>query len=332
LPATTAHQPSSAATTAASNAHGHHSVEESAGTGAGDTVTLDEALVGDALVGVAVGLSVVGVADAVVGVGVGVGVFVGVGVVVVGVGVGVGAALVGVGVALAGSVGLGVSLGEGAVSVGVAVALSEGDGVRDGIVGSDTDGRPVGSEMLPLPPHAVRSSPPVSASVATAALRRASIACPLVVAASRSRSRGVHATDRRGSAAGRRQAQRRSAGTEAITWSTCWPQPDQVILPQERQGAGRHMRTSSRRGECAENTPGGIVFVTAIRREDSRDVPTGDLPEVRQRDVGRLRPARRPGDARCAEEQAVRLPADPVAGRAPLRRSQDQGLTRPISA
>lgn len=37
------------------------------------------------------------------------------------------------------------------------------------------------------------------------------------------------------------QVQRLSLGTRAITWLTCWPQPDQVVRPQERQRAGLHM-------------------------------------------------------------------------------------------
>jgi hypothetical protein len=264
LPPRTAHQPSRAATTAASRAHGHHGVEESAGTGAGEgeAVTLGDALVGEALVGVGVGLSDVGVGEAEVGVGVGVadvvgvGVFVGVGAALVGVGVGVG-------VGVAGSVALAVLLavGAGVVPVGVGAAVSvgetvsEGVALREGIVGSETDGRPVGSEMLPLPPHAVRRSPPVSATTAIVAPRRARMLSPLVVPAPRggpvvrlpSPDAGREAARPGGS---QRQVQRRSAGTEAITWSTCWPQPDQVILPHTRQRAGLHMRTSILLGKC----------------------------------------------------------------------------------
>src|SRR5699024_10859050 len=32
-----------------------------------------------------------------------------------------------------------------------------------------------------------------------------------------------------------------SAGTEALTWSTCSPQPAQVVFPQLRHFTGRHM-------------------------------------------------------------------------------------------
>ncbi len=30
-------------------------------------------------------------------------------------------------------------------------------------------------------------------------------------------------------------------GTPALTWATCWPQPDQVILPQALQVLAWHM-------------------------------------------------------------------------------------------
>jgi arsenite-transporting ATPase len=36
-------------------------------------------------------------------------------------------------------------------------------------------------------------------------------------------------------------AQRWAAGTVRMTWSTCWPQPAHVVLPQVLQVAGRHM-------------------------------------------------------------------------------------------
>jgi hypothetical protein len=35
--------------------------------------------------------------------------------------------------------------------------------------------------------------------------------------------------------------QRWVVGTDRMTWSTCWPQPAQVVLPQLLQVAGRHM-------------------------------------------------------------------------------------------
>ena len=38
--------------------------------------------------------------------------------------------------------------------------------------------------------------------------------------------------------------QRSVRGTPAMTWSTCWPHPAQVVLPQVRQETGRHMRVS----------------------------------------------------------------------------------------
>ena len=31
------------------------------------------------------------------------------------------------------------------------------------------------------------------------------------------------------------------AGTVRLTWSTCWPQPAQVVLPQTSQVTARHM-------------------------------------------------------------------------------------------
>ncbi|MPM44066.1 hypothetical protein SDC9_90744 [bioreactor metagenome] len=34
------------------------------------------------------------------------------------------------------------------------------------------------------------------------------------------------------------------AGTEALTAATCWPQPAQVVLPQDEQVTGRHMGIS----------------------------------------------------------------------------------------
>src|SRR5699024_1455218 len=37
------------------------------------------------------------------------------------------------------------------------------------------------------------------------------------------------------------QVHHRSAGTEALTWSTCSPQPAQVVFPQLRHFTGRHM-------------------------------------------------------------------------------------------
>lgn len=49
---------------------------------------------------------------------------------------------------------------------------------------------------------------------------------------------------------------------------------------------------------------------------------TGELPQVRQRDVGWLRPAHQPGDGRCAEVQALPVPPEGLLGRADLRRSQ----------
>ena len=58
-----------------------------------------------------------------------------------------------------------------------------------------------------------------------------------------------------------------SAGTEALTWSTCSPQPAQVVFPQLRHFTGRHMvfpfgspacRGGWVRGAAAENTPWGI--------------------------------------------------------------------------
>jgi hypothetical protein len=228
--------------------------------GDGETGTLGDALVGDALVGVGVGLSDVGVGEAVVGVGVGVGDFVG-----VGVGVGVALVGVGVGVELAGSLAVSLAVGVGVVSVGVgaavSVAVSEGVAVREGIVGSETEGRPVGTEMLPLPPHAVRSSTPVSATVAIVAVRRARIVRPLVVAADAWRSRR-HTLPTGGRApCGQRQLQRRSSGTDASTWSTCWPHPDQVTLPHARQRAGLHMRTSILRGQVS-----GVAVAMAIPR------------------------------------------------------------------
>jgi hypothetical protein len=37
------------------------------------------------------------------------------------------------------------------------------------------------------------------------------------------------------------QRQRCAAGTPAITASTCWPQPRQVVLPHREQGAAEHI-------------------------------------------------------------------------------------------
>ena len=56
-------------------------------------------------------------------------------------------------------------------------------------------------------------------------------------------------------------------------------------------------------------------------------MPTGDVPQVRKRDMVRMRPARRPGDAGRPEVEALRLPSHAFARRATLRRTQGQGLT-----
>jgi hypothetical protein len=51
-------------------------------------------------------------------------------------------------------------------------------------------------------------------------------------------------------------------------------------------------------------------------------VSTGDLPQMRQRDVGWLRPARQPGDGWRAVVQALQVPSEGLVGGADLRRSQ----------
>jgi len=51
-------------------------------------------------------------------------------------------------------------------------------------------------------------------------------------------------------------------------------------------------------------------------------VSTGDLPQVRQRDVGWLRPARQSGDGRRVEVQALPMPPEGLLCGADLRRSQ----------
>jgi len=38
-----------------------------------------------------------------------------------------------------------------------------------------------------------------------------------------------------------RQVQRWSTGNDAMTAAECWPQPDQVTLPQDEQRAGLHI-------------------------------------------------------------------------------------------
>ena len=41
------------------------------------------------------------------------------------------------------------------------------------------------------------------------------------------------------------QSQRWLRGTPLMTWSTCWPQPDQVVFEQLRQVVGRHIGETS---------------------------------------------------------------------------------------
>lgn len=43
--------------------------------------------------------------------------------------------------------------------------------------------------------------------------------------------------------------QRWPEGTLRMTWSTCWPQPAHVVLPQVLQVAARHMVVSSKSGD-----------------------------------------------------------------------------------
>ncbi len=55
-----------------------------------------------------------------------------------------------------------------------------------------------------------------------------------------------------------RQVQRFWGGTPARAWSTCWPQPVQVILLQRLQTAGLHIGTLLSGWGCGDNTPWGI--------------------------------------------------------------------------
>jgi len=41
------------------------------------------------------------------------------------------------------------------------------------------------------------------------------------------------------------QVQRSAVGTPSSASSVCWPQPAQVVLPQDAQRAGEHMESPS---------------------------------------------------------------------------------------
>src|ERR1039458_3112150 len=70
------------------------------------------------------------------------------------------------------------------------------------------------------------------------------------------------------------QWQRLDLGTPAITWSTCWPQPDHVALPHLRHVTCRHMGRSSSRvdGTSAHYTPWGLVGHICENSDESRTV------------------------------------------------------------
>src|SRR5690625_2188378 len=61
--------------------------------------------------------------------------------------------------------------------------------------------------------------------------------------------------------------QRTRWGTFFMTWSTCWPQPAQVVLPQIRQVVARHMMVSLRAGE--DQAVGVGAFSKRAAREGS---------------------------------------------------------------
>lgn len=80
----------------------------------------------------------------------------------------------------------------------------------------------------------------------------------------------------------------RAAGTAALTWSMCWPQPAQVVLPQVRQVVARHMVFLS------VSVRSAVQGRTPERSFGSAELIDRDCDRLR-RSVAAMRPARPSG-------------------------------------
>src|SRR6478609_3046170 len=93
--------------------------------------------------------------------------------------------------------------------------------------------------------------------------------------------------------------QRWPAGTLRMTWSTCWPQPAHVVLPQVLQVAARHMSIS-----LVDIYPWGYAFTTTIAESGRASKPARRRGAARRRGVpSSRRTAQRPGYGSAAPER-----------------------------